>query len=173
VNKILIVVLLAIVLGGSFLYARSQGNTQPISSESITPTKGATLNQTETDSYKGIFLGGDTALYLAFNKEDYERALKEGEIIMLNFYADWCPICRAEAVPLIEGFNALTNENIIGFRVNFNDPDTDDAEKALAKEFSVPYQHTKIILRDGKEIARYSTKWSKEDVLSKLGKLTK
>ena len=39
---------------------------------------------------------------------------------------------------------------VVGFRVNFNDTETDSEEKALAKEFGVTYQHTGFFIgRDG------------------------
>lgn len=49
----------------------------------------------------------------------------------------------------------------MGFRVNFNDSDTDQDEKDLAKQFKIPYQHSKIILKNGKEFSRYLDSWDK------------
>ncbi|KXK10180.1 MAG: hypothetical protein UZ22_OP11002000912 [Microgenomates bacterium OLB23] len=42
-------------------------------------------------------------------------------------------------------------------RVNYNDPQTDDEEKALAKQYGVGYQHTFVqIDQQGNEV----TKWN-------------
>jgi hypothetical protein len=39
---------------------------------------------------------------------------------------------------------------VVALRVNYNDSDTDEDEKALAKEFGVTYQHTMFFIgRDG------------------------
>lgn len=113
-------------------------------------------------SYTGKKLAGTSSQYLEFTQADYVQAQKEGKIIFLDFYADWCPICRAEAPAIQEGFNNLSNEKVVGFRVNFKDAQTDDAEKALAKEFNIPTQHTKVVLKDGKEIVRSSDAWDAE-----------
>jgi hypothetical protein len=47
-------------------------------------------------------------------------------------------------------------EDIAIIRVNYNDPETDDEENALARKYGVTYQHTFVqIDSQGKEI----TKW--------------
>lgn len=108
--------------------------------------------------------------YIPFTKQEYETAKAAGKLIILDFYADWCPICRAEAPEIIAAFSELKDARVVGFRVNFKDGDTDDTEKALAKEFNVPYQHTKIILKNGKEAARYPDQWDKQTALGAIRK---
>ena len=115
------------------------------------------------DDYKGNVLAGTQSLYREFNQEDYKKALTEEKIIFLDFYANWCPICRAEAPEIQKGFDALSTDAIIGFRVNFKDHETDEHETALAKEFDIPYQHTKVILRGGKEVFRSGDQWTQKD----------
>lgn len=115
------------------------------------------------NGYQGQVIAGSASRYLAFTKADYDKALQAGKIIFLDFYANWCPICRAEAPVIEAGFNGLTTDQIVGFRVNFNDNDTDADEKALAEQFRIPYQHTKVILKNGQEVARYLDQWTKED----------
>lgn len=113
-------------------------------------------------SYTGTVIAGKATPYIEFNKADYDQALQSGKIIFLEFYANWCPICRAQAPKLVEGFDALTNDNVVGFRVNYNDDQTDDAEKQLAKDFGVTYQHTHVILKDGKVVSKSNDDLDKE-----------
>lgn len=121
--------------------------------------------------YSGEKIAGGTSQYLAFAKSDYDKAVAEGKIIFLDFYADWCPICRAES-PAIEGaFNKLQNENLVGFRVNFNDAQTDEDEKALAKQFSVPYQHYKIIIKNGSVVLKDGETWDAQKAVAELSSL--
>ena len=47
--------------------------------------------------YSGKVLAGTTSPYLDFKKADYDKALADNKIIVLDFYANWCPICREEA----------------------------------------------------------------------------
>ncbi len=111
----------------------------------------------------GKVISGKSSPFVEFTKAGYDKAISDGKIVFLDFYANWCPICRAEAPIIDSGFNGLTSDQVIGFRVNFNDPETDADEKALASELKIPYQHTKVILVDGKEVFRSTDQWKKED----------
>lgn len=128
-----------------------------------------TQETTKADGYAGGLLAGKSSPYLIFNKADYDKAIVEGKIVFLDFYANWCPICRAEAPEIKAGFDGLNRSDVVGFRVNYNDPDTDDDEKALAAQFSIPYQHTKVILKNGKEVYRSSDQWTADDFSKTLG----
>ncbi len=123
------------------------------------------------EGFSGKVLAGTTSPYVIFNKADYDKAQASGKIVFLDFYANWCPICRAEAPELKAGFDNLTSDKVVGFRVNFNDSDTDNDEKALAKQFDVPYQHTKVILKDGKVALKSGDSWDKEMFAKEFGKL--
>lgn len=111
------------------------------------------------------------AIYMPYSREAYDKALIENKIIFLDFYANWCPICLGEAPEIEQGFLKLNNKNIVGFRVNYKDDETNEDEKNLAKEFSIPYQHTKVVLKNGKEILRDGNAWDKEMVIKTLNSL--
>src|SRR3989344_7021402 len=144
-NKIAVIVvgvLIVLVLG--FIFISSSKKPTPIQDSGMMqkPTDGQ-MQEPNKEGYVGKVLSGSSSPFLEFTKADYEKATAEGKVIFLDFYATWCPICRAEAPEIDEGFNSLTTNKVVGFRVNFNDPDTDDDERTLAKEYNVPYQHTK------------------------------
>ena len=80
---------------------------------------------------------------------------------MLYFYATWCPLCKEELKDLYAAFNDIEKENIIAFRVNYKDGETQKEEKQLAKEFGVAYQHTKIFIKDGERIHKTPETWNK------------
>ena len=125
----------------------------------------------DSAEYKGKILAGTTSRYLEFNQEDYDKALKENKKILLYFYANWCPICKAEQPNTFAAFNELKYPNLVGFRVNFRDSDTDPDEDALAEEFGVSYQHTKIILKDGQKVGKWPDSWDKQRYLGELAKV--
>ncbi len=137
---IVILILLAVAAVGYFFYKGNQQNY--------------TVSETNVGSIsaKPKALAGKETKYLKFSQDEYEKALKEKKIIFLDFYANWCPICRAEEPNLKAGFNSLKTDKIIGFRVNWGDSDTDEDEKKLAQEFGVVHQTAKIILKDGKPV---------------------
>lgn len=153
-NKLLILFIVIFVLGLGFvsLFSREKQTTIPVKESVVSEEK-------KIEGYSGKVLAGNSSPFLEFKKGDYEKALRSNKIILLDFYANWCPICRAEAPGLHRGFDSLTTDKIVGFRVNFNDSETDSDEKQLAKDFNIPYQHTKVIIKNGQEIARSVDQW--------------
>ena len=139
----------------------------------VKPTSGATSGKTSGETmmkYTGTVLAGKSAPLLDFNKADYDVALKSGKLIALYFYANWCPICKTELPNLYGAFNELTTDKVIGFRVNYNDSDTDSDEKNLASQFGVAYQHTKVFLKNGQRILKSPESWDKNRYLSEINK---
>lgn len=111
--------------------------------------------------------------FYEFDKESYEAALSEGKYVFLDFYANWCPICKAEEPAIKEAFNELDANNVIGFRVNYNDDQTDNDEKALAKKFGITYQHTKIVIApEGSVLSRTLRQQSRQEVLDQIKQAT-
>ena len=119
-------------------------------------------------TYVGTILAGISAPLLDFREADYEAAQKTDKLIVLYFYADWCPICRAEFPKMQAAFNELTSADVIGFRVNYKDNFTDSAEEALAREFGIGYQHTKVFVRRGERLLKAPDGWEKARYLSEI-----
>ncbi len=120
--------------------------------------------------YSGTVLAGTSSLFIDFNKADYDKALQSDKLVLLYFYANWCPICVAEVPELKSAFNELTTDKVIGFRVNFNDGNTDDDEKNLARQFGVPYQHTKVFVKNSQQVLKSSETWNKARYLEEISK---
>lgn len=118
--------------------------------------------------YSGTVLAGSSAPVIDFNAADYSVALQSDKLVVLYFYANWCPICRAEVPQMYAAFNELTTDKAIGFRVNFNDDQTDNNERNLARQFGVPYQHTKVFLKDGAVVLKSSEAWDKNRYLLEI-----
>jgi len=58
--------------------------------------------------------------------------------------------------------------DVVGFRVNYNDGETDSFEEGLAREFGIAYQHTKVIIQDGERVLKSPETWNKDRYLSEL-----
>lgn len=155
--KLNLLVFLAIM--GVLAFGCSQGD------ETIENPKNAQGNEPTV-------LAGTTTKYYDFGKAHYEQSLKEGKIVFLNFYASWCPICKAEQPDLFAAFDELKNENVVGYRIHFNDNEVTDDDKEMAKKFGVTYQHTKVIINKNGEVALKSLEaYSKEKVINEINKV--
>jgi len=118
--------------------------------------------------YAGERLAGTAAPLLDFTAADYNAAKQTDKLIILYFYANWCPICAEEFPHVQAAFNELSSDRVIGFRVNFNDNQTDADEIALARQYGVPYQHTKVFIKNGQQVLKSPESWSQQRYLSEI-----
>ena len=122
-------------------------------------------------AFSGTLLAGSSAPLVDFTQADYEKAINSNKLVVLYFYANWCPICKKElASGLYPAFNSLNRDDVVGFRVSYKDSDTDDAEEAVAKEFGVAYQHTKVFLKNGERVLKAPNSWDKDDYIENIDK---
>jgi thiol-disulfide isomerase/thioredoxin len=146
-------------------------------SEAMLKNEGKTIGAGEgvkMPEYIGKVLAGKSSPLLEFTKADYDLALKSDKLVVLYFYANWCPLCKVEFPEAQKAFDALDSDKVIGFRVSFNDSDTDNDEKNLARENGVPYQHTKVFIKNGKQILKAPDTWKQDRYISEINKaLTK
>lgn len=64
----------------------------------------------------------------------------------------------------------LENETVVGFRVNYNDTDTEAFEEELAREFGIAYQHTKVILTGDNNYFKSPESWDKDRYIQEINK---
>lgn len=174
---IVLVAIVAIAVGGlGYYYVSSQNQVvvpTPLASiiPSIRPVVGTTQNPAAAPTtFNGAVLAGTTSPLLDFTTADYAAAKNSGKLVVLYFYADWCPECRAEFPQMQAAFNQLNNPNVIAFRVNYNDNQTDDAEVALAREHGVAYQHTKVFVKNGQQVLKSPETWAVDRYLTEINK---
>jgi len=141
--------------------------------ENVVMEDGTMTDEMMEDNYTGEILAGTDSLLLDFNQKDYQKALTEKKLIVLYFYANWCPTCKAEFPLMQSAFNKLQSDEVIGFRVNYNDNQTDSAEKELAREFGVAYQHTKVLLKDGERLLKSPEGWDEARYTTEINNLMK
>jgi hypothetical protein len=139
-----------------------------------TPAEDSTPALPESDTgllgpkYHGQVLAGNKTPYIDFNNEDYEEATDDGKIILLYFYAPWSASSEADQYIIYKAFNDMVSPKIIGFRVDYQDDDTDATEARLASEFKVDATQTKVVLKDGKVLQKSTTKWYENDYVRQL-----
>jgi len=135
--------------------------------------EGAMMDNGETMmKYSGAVLAGTSAPVLDFNKTDYDAAIASDKLVVLYFYANWCPICKEETKnSLYPAFSELTTDRVVGIRVNYKDSDTDKDEEALARQYGIAYQHTKVFVKNGKQVLKAPDSWDKARYLTEINKV--
>ena len=108
-----------------------------------------------------ILAGNAFAAEAPFEAARFQTLLSTGQPVAIDFYASWCPTCRAQA-PLLK---ALTKQpEFHGLTLLVADFDT---ETRLRKDLNVGMQSTVVVFRHGAEVAR-STGDTSEAGLARL-----
>ncbi|MEK7150634.1 MAG: thioredoxin family protein [Patescibacteria group bacterium] len=131
---------------------------------------GEIMKDESMTKFSGTVLAGSSAPLIDYNKADYDAALKSNKLVVLYFYANWCPLCRAEFPLMQEAFNQLDIDSVIGFRVSYKDNETDKDEEGLARQFGVAYQHTKVFIKNGSRVLNAPDSWNKDRYISEINK---
>lgn len=148
------VLILALSGGGLFISAQQSPTT-----EEAKTAEEKTAIEKKDDSSAGseqdkMMKKDSASRYIEYSKTVLDQATNKRRV--LYFYASWCPICRPANEDFIKNSSKIPGDTMV-IRVNYNDPDTDQEEKDLAKKYGITYQHTFVqIDYQGKEI----TKWS-------------
>ncbi len=129
------------------------------------------MMEKDTLSFSGTVLAGSATKLYDYTEADYTKAVASDKLVVLYFYANWCPTCKEEvANALYPAFNDMNAKNVVAFRVNYNDNETDDSEKELAREFGVAYQHTKVFVKNGERVLKSPESWNKDRYFSEIEK---
>lgn len=139
-------------------------------SDTMMKQEATTTEEAVTVKYSGNVVAGTSAPLIDFNKADFDAAISSDKLVVLYFFANWCPICAAEFPKMQSAFNELTTDQVIGFRVNFNDNQTDNDEITLARTHGIAYQHTKVVLKNGQQILKSPETWEKNRYITEITK---
>jgi thiol-disulfide isomerase/thioredoxin len=83
-----------------------------------------------------------------FEQAAFDKAVAAGGPVIVQFHADWCPTCKAQA-PIVAQLMAEPKlKDVQLFVADF------DNEKALKKALRVSTQSTFVVFKGGKEVAR-------------------
>lgn len=133
--------LVVLVVGGLIFLSRNQE----------TPT---TTSLSNSDSSPTNLSEDSSGNYLVYSEAAYLAAADKKRVLF--FYANWCPICAPVNVE-IQRRSAELPDNLVILRVNYNDSDTDEAERALAQKYGITYQHTFVLVDSaGRELKKWN-----------------
>jgi peroxiredoxin len=69
----------------------------------------------------------------------YELSSLKGKVVLINFWASWCPPCRSEMPAMDEVYSQYQNQGFIILAVNSTIQDDPDEAKAFFKEMGLTF----------------------------------
>ncbi len=83
-----------------------------------------------------------------FSQAAFAAAQKAGAPILIDVYAPWCPVCRAQAPTINQIANDPSSAKLVIFRIDF------DTQKAEQRALRVTGQSTLIAFKGARETGR-------------------
>lgn len=146
---IAIIIIISILSIGAYLL--SQNSPQ---SNTMMEKNGAMMSKDDVAVSDENTMAKTNSSYVQYSKEVFESSVSSRRVLF--FYASWCPTC----IPADAAFSAnsgMIPDDVTLIRVNYNDPETDQEEKDLARKYGITYQHTFVQIDSaGKEIAKWN-----------------
>jgi hypothetical protein len=144
-------------------------NPAPVVTPAVNTTPPPALPPAPSSQFSGYVLAGNTTKYIEYNKQDFDLAVTKMKVVLLVFYKNGQASSKTEEVNVFDAFNSMTYDNMVGFRVHFQDGlDTAD-EQALAAKYNIKSGNTKVILTDGKVYATDPDVWNTAMYRSQIG----
>lgn len=98
------------------------------------------------------------------SKADFESTLKENNVVLVDFYTDWCGTCRA-LQPSLESLAADFEGKAVIAKVNV------DAESEISADFGIRSIPALLYFKKGELAAKQIGLQSKADMASNLDQL--
>jgi len=101
---------------------------------------------------------------LPYEKAAFDKALADGKPVIVDFFADWCPTCKAQKPHVQSLLSEPKMKHVTLFIADY------DKEKDLKKTLRVTQQSTFVVFKGGKEVGRSTGQTAKEDLAALFGK---
>src|ERR1700721_1313981 len=117
----------------------NSSNLKPVSNSQVQPDMAASVDD---DDDSVIRFASNPQPVPPFLVQDLDgnvvsTAQWQGEVVILNFWATWCPPCREE-IPILTGLAKKYKDNLLVVGVSVDDGSTDDV-RDFAKVFHMNY----------------------------------
>jgi thioredoxin 1 len=111
-------------------------------------------------------LGLRAAEPLRYTPGAAEAAMAEGKIVVLDFWASWCPTCAAQerVLTALRAENPAYEQNIVFFIVDWDEYGKGD----LSKMLKIPRRSTLVALKGTQELGRIVAGTAKADIKALL-----
>lgn len=149
-----IIVILGIFGFGAFSLSQQSSSQKAVEPNAMMKKDESVMQKEEAMMEKSDDKMMAESAYVTYSKTAFDTAATKRRVLF--FYASWCPTCRPADENLKTNVSQIPSDVTV-IRVNYNDPETDQEERDLAKKYGVTYQHTYVQIDEtGKEV----TKWN-------------
>jgi thioredoxin 1 len=83
-----------------------------------------------------------------FNETAFTDAKTAGKTVLLDFHADWCPVCKKQGPILQSLVQEDKYKDVVAFKADY------DSETALKKQLKVKDQSTLIVFKGDRVVSR-------------------
>ncbi len=160
-----LIAILVIVAIGGFIFIQSSSKSKKSMEQTDSMIKTSPTGATKDESMMQDDQSMMSSRYVSYTKSALDSSANTRRVLF--FLANWCPTC----IPADKNFQENSSqipEDVTVIRVNYNDTETDQEEKDLAKKYGVTYQHTYVqIDENGNEV----TKWNGGQLPELLSKI--
>lgn len=114
----------------------------------------------------GLWLAATAVLAaeLPFDNAKFDAALAQGQPVIVDFTASWCPTCK-EQKPIVQSL--LKEKKLQPVTLFVADFDTEDA---LKTRLGVTMQSTFVVFKGGKEVGRATGQTQKAEIAALFDK---
>ncbi len=145
-KKTFITILVALIITSLFVFSTKGSDSKLVDKISPKTTPTPTISETTATN--------PSSKYQQFESGILERL--SGKRVVLFFYANWCPTCKAAQKDFESNQEQIPDDTML-IRINYNDSDTDSEEKELAEKYNITYQHTFVwIGSNGEQLAKWN-----------------
>lgn len=155
-KSLLMSVITILLIGGiyGYVFFQKSQNSAAMKQDEATMMKQETEKENTLIQDKTENMIKETTRYTEYSKEAMSKTSNNKRVLF--FYANWCPTCIPADINFKENSTKIPSDVTV-IRVNYNDPETDADEKALAKQYGITYQHTFVQIDDmGQEVAKWN-----------------
>jgi hypothetical protein len=117
-------------------------------------------------AWQGKLIAGAYSPFLEFVRADYDRAVREGKLVLLFFY-DAEQGDTIEYIRVTNAFAKRQEGGVVGFRVDFG-PTADAADREIAGYFNVETTNTKVIVRNNIILIKSADVWNEARIAKEL-----